>query len=205
MFGRPLGVENLARATRMLAVISELVERALQVALVAHAGQTRKGDPDKPYAVHPAHVALLLATHGADELTVVTALLHDVVEDCDGWDEGRIEDEFGLKVSAAVAELTEDKTLSWSERKRAASQKVPHLSERALLVKTADKLHNLTSLSIQLQAASDPSEVWAKFSGGSERSLRNSRALVDAIAARSEHPLRHALERSMEYLERLAR
>lgn len=189
----------------MAIVISALVERALQVALVAHAGQTRKGDPAKPYAVHPAHVALLLATHGADELTLVTALLHDVVEDCDGWDEGRIEAEFGATVAGTVAELTEDKTLSWSERKRAAATKVPRMSEAALLVKTADKLHNLTSLAMQLEAADDPNEVWSKFSGGPERTLRNSRALVDAIGARSEHPLSRALESAMVHLEELGR
>lgn len=182
-------------------VISPLVERALQVALVAHSGQSRKGDPEKPYAVHPLHVALLLAGQGAGEAVIVTALLHDVVEDCEGWDCGRLSDEFGPEVAAAVDELTEDKSLSWSERKRAGVRKVSELSETALWVKTCDKLHNLTSLVAQLRAAEDPEQVWAKFSGGPERTLRNSRAMVDALRGRLSHPLTEALDAAMRELE----
>ncbi|MCA9299190.1 MAG: bifunctional (p)ppGpp synthetase/guanosine-3',5'-bis(diphosphate) 3'-pyrophosphohydrolase, partial [Phycisphaerales bacterium] len=59
---------------------SPAVERALAVAIEAHARHVRKGNGD-PYAVHPVHMAMLLARLGLDDVTVQAALLHDVAED----------------------------------------------------------------------------------------------------------------------------
>ncbi|HKX45817.1 MAG TPA: HD domain-containing protein, partial [Planctomycetota bacterium] len=142
------------------------VERALKAAQLAHAGQTRKGDPTKPYAVHPTHVALLLARLGADDAVLQAALLHDVVEDCEGWTVERVAAEFGERVGAIVAEVSEDKALSWEERKREAIRRAPRLSAEAAAVQAADKLHNLASLREQLELAADPAVVWARFKGG---------------------------------------
>ena len=78
-------------------------------ALAAHEGQTRKGS-STPYIVHPLHVATMLARAGADEETIQAGVLHDVVEDCEGWTLERLEDEFGPRVREIVAHLTEDKS-----------------------------------------------------------------------------------------------
>ena len=43
-----------------------LLEKALMFAAIAHSGQTRKGEPDKPYIVHPIAVAQILMEYGAD-------------------------------------------------------------------------------------------------------------------------------------------
>ncbi len=61
------------------------VERALRMAQEAHSGQKRKGDGSVPYIVHPIHAALILARAGADEITILAGVLHDVVEDCEEW------------------------------------------------------------------------------------------------------------------------
>ncbi len=50
----------------MVGLFSSGVEAAIRAALLAHEGQTRKGDPI-PYVSHPYHVALLLARSGADD------------------------------------------------------------------------------------------------------------------------------------------
>lgn len=172
------------------------VERAIRVALEAHAGQSRKAAPTVPYAVHPVHVALLLAASGADEEVVQAGLLHDVVEDCPDWDAGRLAAEFGPRVAGIVAELTEDKSLRWEERKRGAIEAVPGLSPAALWIKAIDKLHNLESLCACLEGAADPEAIWEHFTGGRERTLAMARGLVEALGGRVP-PLSPGLARAL--------
>ena len=58
----------------MVGLFSSGVEAAIRASLLAHEGQTRKGDPI-PYVSHPYHVALLLARSGADDETIQAGLL----------------------------------------------------------------------------------------------------------------------------------
>jgi (p)ppGpp synthase/HD superfamily hydrolase len=176
------------------------IERALRVAYQAHAPQTRKGS-DVPYVLHPIHAALILSGCNASEDVIVATLLHDVVEDCEGWDLDRMETEFGPRVRSIIAEVTEDKDLSWEDRKQAAIDHVPHLSPEALLVKGADKLHNLSSLLADLQAADNPEEVWRPFTRGAEQTLQMSRLLVEALVPRLEASFGQALLETLEALE----
>jgi len=181
-------------------VYQATIERALRVAHEAHSGQTRKGS-DVPYVLHPIHAALILSKCDATEEVIVAALLHDVVEDCEGWDLDRVESEFGPRLRSIIAEVTEDKTLSWEARKQDAIDHVPHLSPEALLVKGADKLHNLSSLLADLQAADNPEDVWQPFSRGAQETLRMSRILVEALLLRLPAPLGEALQKTLEALE----
>jgi (p)ppGpp synthase/HD superfamily hydrolase len=179
------------------------VERALCVALEAHSGQRRKGS-DAPYAVHPLHVALIVARWGCDDETIQAALLHDVVEDCPAWNAERMLAEFGPEVTSVVLELTEEKGLSWEERKEHAIASIPELSERACAVKAADKLHNLFTLAGALAGTSDAALVWAAFKGGRERTLAKDRRLVAALAGRlSPEPARE-LSRALAAVEAAA-
>ncbi len=190
------------RATAILVrVFDPDTERAIRAALDAHQGQSRKSDAHVPYVAHPFHVALILARIGAAPRVVQAALLHDVVEDCEGWTPMRVEREFGAAVARIVAELTEDKSRTWEERKRAQVEHVPHLSPDALSVKAADKLHNLRTLVDDLRATSDPTSVWSKFRGGRERTLARSRELVDALAARCDVRLATELREALRALE----
>ena len=126
----------------------------------------------------------MLARLGLDEVCIQAGLLHDVVEDCDDWTLDKIEAEFGSEVGALVAELSEDKSKTWEQRKRWAVEHVPHMSDRGVLVKAADKLHNLSCLLRDLEEANDANEVWSKFNGGREKTLAMSAELVAALAAR---------------------
>jgi (p)ppGpp synthase/HD superfamily hydrolase len=163
---------------------SESVERALLTCLEAHQGQFRRGSKATPYAVHPLHVALILARWGGSEAEIVAGLLHDVVEDCPRWSHERVEAEFGPNVARIVRELSEDKSRSWEERKRAAIQHAPELSPEAAAVKAADQIHNWRSLALELRGAAEADELWARFRGGRERTLAMAAELAQALSPR---------------------
>lgn len=184
--------------------VSELLDRALQIALCAHAGQSRKGDSELPYAVHPTHMALMLARFGADMHVQAAALVHDVPEDCKGWTIEGLARELGPRVAGIVAELTEDKSLTWEERKLDGIARVGRMSSDAATVKAFDKLYNLESLRRQLEAAGHPDEVWQHFNGTPARSLELSRELVEALSARVDPRLGRALTQSQAGVESAA-
>lgn len=149
----------------------------------AHAGQTRKGQAT-PYVTHPVHVALLLARAGADDLTLQAALLHDVVEDCEGWTIEAVGTLFGPEVARTVHDLTEIARGSWEARKQAALDQVAHMDARSLAVKTADKLHNMQTLLASLQASPNPATVWSHFSRGPEPTIGYARQLAETLMLR---------------------
>jgi (p)ppGpp synthase/HD superfamily hydrolase len=164
----------------------------------------RKSPHSVPYIVHPVHVALMLSGLGEDDTVIQAGLLHDVVEDCEDWTLERLEDEFGTSVASLVAEVTEDKSRSWDERKQTAIDHVPHLSPGALVVKGCDKVHNLRNLVAELRDTDDRDAVWSRFTGGRDRTLAMSRGLVEALRLRIEGPLNHALRDVLEELEKVA-
>jgi guanosine-3',5'-bis(diphosphate) 3'-pyrophosphohydrolase len=119
-----------------------------------HRDQRRKGADSAPYINHPIAVANVLANEAAvtDPITLSAALLHDTVEDtCTTVEELRIQ--FGADVALVVAELTDDKSLAKAERKRLQIQHAATVSNRAKLVKLADKICNLRDI-----AASPPTD-----------------------------------------------
>ena len=126
----------------------------------------------------------MLFLFGASSATVQAGILHDVVEDCDDWTLERVESEFGEEVSAIVAELTEDKSKTWEERKLVAVEKAKTMSAEGALVKAADQLHNLKALEESLERASDRDEVWARFNGGRDATIEMAARLLEALAGR---------------------
>jgi (p)ppGpp synthase/HD superfamily hydrolase len=185
-------------------MFSHDVERALRVAVSAHDGQLRKSLEPVPYATHPFHVALILSRLGFDATVIQAGLLHDVVEDCEGWTHERVEREFGSEVRAIVAELTEDKSKSWEERKRTGIEHVARMSPPALAVKAADKLHNLQCLVADLRSTDDHARVWKQFKGGCDRTLSMSASLVAALEPRVDPRLARALRATLQELTELA-
>lgn len=123
------------------------ITRALDFAARKHVGQRRKGLAEEPYINHLAEVALLLAeaTAGKDTNLVVAGLLHDCIEDQNVKYEELVE-LFGEDVAGLVREVTDDKTLDKAERKRLQVTKTPHKSDRAKMLKIADKTSNLRSI-----------------------------------------------------------
>ncbi len=133
-----------------------LILKAVKFAAGRHKDQRRKGADAAPYINHPIELATLL-WHEAqvrDAVVIMAALLHDTVEDTDTT-LMELEQEFGADVSGVVAEVTDDKSLPKALRQQQQIDHAPHLSDRARLVKLADKISNLRDL------LSSPPQGWS--------------------------------------------
>lgn len=128
-------------------VMSPSFLRALTFAADKHRDQRRKDSRQTPYINHPIQVANILPNEAGvvDEVVLMAALLHDTVEDTDTtFDE--LEQHFGKTVRDIVSEVTDDKSLPKAVRKQYQIDHAPHLSDRAKLVKLADKISNVRSI-----------------------------------------------------------
>lgn len=129
--------------------MSEIVSitRALDFAARKHVSHRRKGLAAEPYINHLAEVALLLAeaTDGKDAELVMAGLLHDCIED-QGVRFEELAELFGADVAGLVRDVTDDKSLEKAERKRRQIEHAPHQSDRARMLKIADKTSNLHSM-----------------------------------------------------------
>src|SRR5574341_149609 len=121
-----------------------LLLKALAFAAHKHRDQRRKDPEASPYINHPIALADVLVNEGGvrDVEVLCAALLHDTVEDTATTSE-ELERAFGPRIARIVAEVTDDKTLSKSERKRLQIEHAAALSPEAKLVKLADKICNL--------------------------------------------------------------
>lgn len=120
---------------------------AADVAARWHTDQRRKGAAQEPYINHLLEVAHLVteATGGRDPDLTIAALLHDAIEDC-GITEAEITERFGADVAALVVAVTDDKALPKEERKRLQIANAAKKSDRAKILKLADKTSNLRAM-----------------------------------------------------------
>jgi (p)ppGpp synthase/HD superfamily hydrolase len=132
------------------------VLKAADAAARWHVHQKRKGAAQEPYINHLLEVASLVAeaTHGSDPNLVVAALLHDAIEDQE-VPRGMIAEGFGDDVAQLVEECTDDKALDKQERKRLQVADALKKSPRAKVLKLADKISNLRTIS------ASPSPEWS--------------------------------------------
>ena len=165
-----------------MAIFTAKTERAIAAALTAHEGQTRKGDREMPYIVHPVTVALILSRYTDDEDTIIAGLLHDVLEDTDMSGEA-IEREFGAKTLAMVQDVTEPNRpgLSWDTRKARYLRHLEQAPRGSLLVASADKIANL--ISMIAAHASHGDALWASFSAPPVQKLAFYRQVHDVVRA----------------------
>ena len=160
------------------------VTSATLFAARAHRAQLRKGDDGDPYVNHVIEVAdrLAVATKGSDAALVVAGLLHDTVEDC-GITLEEIERRFGPTVAALVAEVTDDKALPKAERKRAQVERAARISERARLIKMADKASNLCGIA-ELPGIGWPAERRRAYVAWADEVTAHCRGLNDELDRR---------------------
>lgn len=124
-----------------------LILKAVQFAAHKHKEQRRKDVKATPYINHPINLADVLHCEGgvSDPIVIAAALLHDTIEDTETtYDELR--GMFGKQVADVVAEVTDTKFVSKPVRKRLQVARAGHASERARLVKLADKICNLRDM-----------------------------------------------------------
>lgn len=130
----------------------ELIQKAYVYAATAHAGQTRLSG--EPYLSHPLAVAYTLADMGFDEPTVAAGLLHDTVEDT-GTTIEDIDDGFGEDVADIVDGVTKISMIVFENKEEAQAENIRKMilamshDMRVLMVKLADRLHNMSTLDFQ--------------------------------------------------------
>lgn len=157
---------------------------AIEWATELHRTQSRRGS-SIPYISHPLAVAALVLEDGGDEITVVAAVLHDVVEKGEG--PSVLEEmtaRFGPVVADVVSACSDSSgptDVPWTELKSAHVQqwRTQAVSERALMVAAADKLHNVRALISALQL-NGPS-AWDGYSAEPAEVLGYYRAMVELL------------------------
>ena len=128
------------------------MKKAYEYAAAKHFGVFRGSG--EPYINHPLRVAKLLAEWGFESDVLISALLHDVVEDCDTPLE-EIDREFGTNVSKIVDAVTalsdrdfENPNLTKVDKDRISDVNLQKkINEKALYVKIADRIDNLSTMS----------------------------------------------------------
>jgi (p)ppGpp synthase/HD superfamily hydrolase len=165
--------------------MSELIDRAITIASLAHSGQKRKAD-GSPYIAHPMRVAMMLARHRFSDAVVAAACVHDVLEDTD-YGEKRLKSELGVKVVSIVKAVTNDDSLEWKAKKLRYIASVKGGPEGAKAVACADKIDNMRSFVEAYHIQGDV--LWGKFNGGKEGLIWYWLELLKMLKASWKHPL----------------
>jgi GTP diphosphokinase / guanosine-3',5'-bis(diphosphate) 3'-diphosphatase len=194
------------------------VNRAYFYAEQAHYGQRRRSG--EPYVTHPLAVASILAEMHMDHQSLIAAMLHDVIEDT-GIDKDAIGKQFGSTVAAlvdGVSKLTQMEFQSLEEKQAENFQKMALAMAqdiRVILVKLADRLHNMRTLGVlsTAKARRIARETLEIYSPIAMRLGMNSvriefedlgfRALYPMRANRIETALRHARGHRKELVEKV--
>jgi guanosine-3',5'-bis(diphosphate) 3'-pyrophosphohydrolase len=152
--GAPSELEPVLAAVRVHHPKADVrsVRRAYELAEEAHRGQTRNSGA--PYITHPVAVTQILADLGMDVPTLCAALLHDTVEDTEVELE-LIRREFGDLVALVVDGVTKLDKVHYGENAQAETVRKMVIAmsrdPRVLVVKLADRLHNMRTLGFQPQ------------------------------------------------------
>lgn len=138
-----------------------------------HEGQKRHSG--EPYFTHPIEVAVILAGQKLDDATIITALLHDTIEDTRSTFK-EVEKRFGTEIAQLVDGVTKltNIQLSSSETKQAENFRKLFLAMsqdmRVILVKLADRLHNMRTIKFmrpekQQKKAQETMDIFAPLAG----------------------------------------
>jgi GTP pyrophosphokinase len=176
----------------------EMIVRAGKVAAVAHAGQLRRSG--EPYVTHPVAVARIVAELGLDAPTVAAALLHDAVEDT-GVTLESVEEQFGPIVARVVDGVTKLDRLQFDSKEAQQAATIRKMlvamanDWRVLLIKLADRLHNMQTLSVmpewkQRRTAQETLDVYAPLAH--RLGVQQVRWQLEDLAFATLHPKRYA-------------
>ena len=151
----------------------DLLNRAYVYAMKAHGSQTRASG--EAYFNHPLEVAAILTDMKLDSATIAAALLHDTVEDTEAT-HAEIVEKFGFEIASLVDGLTKIKKLDVVTKEATQAENLRKLllamakDVRVLLVKLADRLHNMRTLhhvkpEKRQRIAQETMEIYAPLAG----------------------------------------
>ncbi len=152
---------------------TDLIRKAYAYGMKMHDGQMRKSG--EPYFTHPVAVAAILTEQRLDDATIITALLHDTIEDTRST-YAEIADLFGGEVAELVDGVTKLTNLQLSSTESQQAENFRKLfmamsrDLRVILVKLADRLHNMRTIRSmkvekQAQKARETMEIFAPLAG----------------------------------------
>src|SRR5690348_1846111 len=171
-----------------------LLDRAYVYAMKAHGDQRRaSGDP---YFSHPIEVAAILTALKLDDATIAAALLHDTIEDTEAT-RAEIDSLFGHDIGRLVEGLTKLKKLDLVTKEAKQAENLRKLllaiadDVRVLLIKLADRLHNMRTLQYmppeaRRRAAEETLEIYAPLAG--RMGMHEMREELDDLAFRELYP-----------------
>jgi guanosine-3',5'-bis(diphosphate) 3'-pyrophosphohydrolase len=177
----------------------DLLNRAYVYAMRAHGEQTRaSGDP---YFSHPLEVAAILTNLKLDDATIVAALLHDTIEDTEAT-RAEIDQLFGHEIGHLVEGLTKLKKLDLVTREAKQAENLRKLllaiadDVRVLLVKLADRLHNMRTLEFvpaasRKRIAEETLDIYAPLAG--RMGMQEMREELEDLAFRELDPGAYAV------------
>ena len=150
-----------------------LIRAAFGFGQAMHDGQFRQSG--EPYFTHPVAVAMILAEQQMDDATIITALLHDTIEDTKA-SFAEVEKQFGREIADLVDGVTKltNLQLNSKETKQAENFRKLFMATsrdlRVTLVKLADRLHNMRTIKSmrpekQAQKARETMDIYAPLAG----------------------------------------
>ena len=171
-----------------------LLNRAYVYAMKAH-GEQRRASGD-PYFSHPIEVAAILTDLKLDDATIAAALLHDTIEDTEAT-RAEIDSLFGRDIGTLVEGLTKLKKLDLVTKEAKQAENLRKLllaiadDVRVLLIKLADRLHNMRTLGYmpseaRRRAAEETLEIYAPLAG--RMGMHEMREELDDLAFRELYP-----------------
>ena len=203
--------ELVERVQRYKPDVNEaLLNKAYVYAMQKHGHQKRaSGDP---YFSHPLEVAAILTDMHLDESTIAVALLHDTIEDTSATRQ-EIDQLFGPDMGGLVEGLTKLKKLDLVSKKAEQAENLRKLllaiskDVRVLLVKLADRLHNMRTLDHmredkRLRIAEETMDIYAPLAG--RMGMQDMREELEELSFRYTNPeaYRAVTERLSELSER---
>jgi RelA/SpoT family (p)ppGpp synthetase len=186
----------------------DLLNRAYVYAMRAHGEQVR--DSGDPYISHPLQVAAILTDLKLDDATIAAALLHDTIEDTDAT-RAEIDRLFGHDIGVLVEGLTKLKKLDLVSKEAKQAENLRKLllaiadDVRVLLIKLADRLHNMRTLGARpvdarRRTAQETLDIYAPLAG--RMGMQQMREELEDLAFRELNPDAHRV--ITERLEALA-
>ncbi|CAM3771304.1 bifunctional GTP diphosphokinase/guanosine-3',5'-bis pyrophosphate 3'-pyrophosphohydrolase [Parendozoicomonas haliclonae] len=175
------------------------VRRAYYYAEQAHDGQMRRSG--EPYITHPLAVAGILADMHMDHQALMAAMLHDVIEDT-GIPKSALQKQFGETVAEivdGVSKLThveyEDKTLAQADNFQKMALAMAR-DIRVILVKLADRLHNLRTLGVmrpekRRRIAQETLDIYTPLA--QRLGMHNIRIEMEDLCFHAMHPMRSSM------------
>ena len=185
------------------------IEQAIRAAAVLHKDQFRKGSMPFPYVTHLVATAFTLIDYTDDEDVIISALLHDSLEDTD-YTIDELQEDFGGRVREIVETVTEprntpERKISWREKKLIYVKQLKKGSQEALLVAAADKIHNFRTI---VEDYYDNHDSFIQdFGKNFEERIEVYQEIADAINGRLESRIldefNHVFEEYKEFLHNI--